>query len=100
MRIKVLDYLDIRKEFFENKLNEAEKKLNYWMNANNQFRDSTYIHDKCSDAGMEMSFYKDVLEMLESEKRCNSDCEYFAARHQKCTCCVRNKNMKDCYRQK
>lgn len=26
-----------------------------------------------------------------------ADCKYKGKRHQKCSCCIRNRNMKDCY---
>lgn len=37
--------------------------------------------------------------LKEMQKMACADCKWKGKRHQKCTCCIRNRNMKDNYRE-
>lgn len=92
-QIEFIDYEQDRLMFFVNELSLAQRKYDRLFKT---FKDAPYMSEGAvflSDAGREVQFYKDVVEMLDKGHRKQSegkwtkhldewDCEYA-----KCSCC-------------
>ena len=61
-------YDEQRTDFFKQKLEKAESRMDYWSKRTDSFGESwrNYAaHERASDAGFECSFYEDALKALE-----------------------------------
>lgn len=47
-------------------------------------------------SGVGMGYWSESA-LNDMEKKICADCKYKGKRHQKCSCCIRNRSLKDCY---
>ena len=85
-RIEVITYEQERLNFFTKAMNLAQKRYNRLFKI---FKDDPYLSEgttMVSDAGREMHFYHDVVEMLENGYRKQSEGHWFILEYEYFTC--------------
>lgn len=71
MTLKAYTYEESRLEYFKEQKKHWERCLNYWVNAlaKNKYPDvdhpQFYVEDKCAECGAKISYYEDIIQMLE-----------------------------------
>lgn len=70
MKITALNYEQQRMKYFKKQYHAYERKLDYWINAmrigKHGYSQAEY-EDKCSECGVRIGFYADVIKMLGGE---------------------------------
>lgn len=69
MEIKVITYEESRLEFFKKELKNANKKMS--MIGRKKFKSKEERHLIMSDVGAEVSYYQDIVKMLEEKENEN-----------------------------
>ena len=66
--IKILVYEESRLEYFKKQQSIAERKLSFWMSQLDSTRYLVhYAEEKCAEYGSIISYYNDVIRMLENK---------------------------------